>query len=136
MKRFLSIITLTCLSLILMQSCGSEPIELSDHDWRVTQLAGTGASKAKLESLTLEFKEDQAVGGFTGCGQFRGGAVYNQQQIKFSTLYTENRSCEDAALERVYLKNLENSAQYMYNANKLIIQDESGNILVEMEKLQ
>ncbi|MCC5939599.1 MAG: META domain-containing protein [Lunatimonas sp.] len=135
MKSFLLILSISTLSVLLVMSCGSEPIELSDYDWRVTQLAGTSASKAKLENLTLEFKEDQAIGGFAGCGEFRGGATYNQQQIKFSTLYTDQTSCEDAALERVYLKNLENSSQYVYNANKLIIQDESGNILVEMEKI-
>lgn len=135
MKSFLSIPVIAILSAFLFMSCGSEPIELSDHDWKVTQLAGTSASKAKLENLTLEFKEDQAIGGFSGCSEFRGGATYNQQQIKFSTLYTDNESCEDTALERVYLKNLENSSQYVYNANKLIMQDESGNILVEMEKI-
>ncbi|EON78857.1 hypothetical protein ADIS_0754 [Lunatimonas lonarensis] len=135
MKSLQSIPTFVFLCLFLFSACSSEPIQLSDYDWKVTQLAGSNAPKAKLESLTLEFKEGQEIGGFAGCNEFRGGATYNQQQIKFSTLYTNNQSCEDAALERIYLKNLESSVNYIYNANKLVMQDQSGNILVELEKL-
>jgi heat shock protein HslJ len=134
MKRLQSILVFVFLCVFLFSACSPEPIQLSDYDWKVTQLAGSNAPKAKLESLTLAFKEGQEIGGFGGCNEFRGGATYNQQQIKFSTLYTDNQSCEDAALERTYLKNLESSVNYIYNANKLVMQDRSGNILVELEK--
>ena len=66
---------------------------------------------------------------------FRGGATYNQEQIQFSTLYTDNRSCKLEQLEQRFLSNLESSKQYSYYAGKLILQDESGNILVELEQL-
>jgi heat shock protein HslJ len=115
--------------------CGSESVELSDHKWRVTNVAGASASKDKLGNLTLEFKEDKEISGFAGCNEYRGGATYNQQQIQFSTLYTDNQRCEDAALERTYLKNLESGSTYTYQGRKLAIHDSSGNIVVEFEQM-
>lgn len=123
------------LSFFFLYACGGEPVELSDHKWKATSVTGTSSTKEKLSTLTLEFKEDQEVGGFAGCNEYRGGATYNQKQIKFSTLYTDSKSCEDAALERAFLKNLESAATYIYQGKKLAIQDQSGNILVEMEQM-
>lgn len=57
-------------------------------------------------------------------------------KIKFSTLYTENQPCDDAALERTFLKNLESGSTYTYHGNKLAIHDDSGNIVVEMEQME
>jgi heat shock protein HslJ len=130
-----SFIPLLFLSVFCLYACGSDPVELSDHKWKATNVAGTSATQEKLANLTLEFKEDQEVGGFAGCNEYRGGATYNKRQIKFSTLYTDQNSCEDAALERVFLKNLENGSTYLYQGRKLAIQDDSGNILVEMEQM-
>ena len=130
-----SFIPLLFLSVFFLCACGSDPVELSDHKWKVTSVTGTSATQEKLANLTLEFKEDQEVGGFAGCNEYRGGATYNQKQIKFSTLYTDNSSCEDAALERAFLKNLESGSTYIYQGRKLAIQDNSGNILVEMEQM-
>lgn len=76
------------------------------------------------------------VGGFAGCNEYRGGATYNQKHIKFSTLYTDNNSCEDTDLERTFLKNPESGSTYIYQGRKLAIQDDPGNILVEMEQIQ
>ncbi|WP_114748671.1 META domain-containing protein [Pleomorphovibrio marinus] len=118
----------------LIFACGGEPLELSDHDWVVTDVTGSSASKDKLSNITLEFKEGQEVGGFAGCNEYRGGATYNREQIKFSTLYTDNEKCDDISLEERFLRNLENSATYTYSAGKLVFFDDSGNILVEMEK--
>lgn len=126
---------LLLLSIFFISACGSDPVELSDHKWRATSVTGASATNEKLATLTLEFKGDQEVVGYAGCNEYRGGATYNQKQIKFSTLYTDNSSCEDAALERAFLKGLENSATYIYQGRKLAIQDESGNILVEMEQM-
>ncbi|WP_158856011.1 META domain-containing protein [Lunatibacter salilacus] len=123
------------LSIFFFYACGSEPVELSDHKWKATNVAGAAASKEKLANLTLEFREDQEIGGFAGCNEYRGGATYNQQQIKFSTLYTDNETCDDSALERAFLKNLESGSTYTYQGSKLAIHDESGNIVVEMEQI-
>ncbi|HSI75833.1 MAG TPA: META domain-containing protein [Lunatimonas sp.] len=123
------------LSILFVYACGSEPVDLSDYKWRATNVAGAAASKEKLANLTLEFREDQEIGGFAGCNEYRGGATYNQQQIKFSTLYTDNEVCDDSALERAFLKNLESGSTYTYQGNKLAIHDESGNIVVEMEQI-
>jgi heat shock protein HslJ len=131
-KTFLPMLLL---SFFFLYACGGDPVELSDHKWKATSVTGTSPTKEKLSSLTLEFKEDQEVGGFAGCNEYRGGATYNQKQIKFSTLYTDSKSCEDAALERAFLKNLESAATYIYQGKKLAIQDEAGNILVEMEQM-
>jgi heat shock protein HslJ len=131
-KTFLPMLLL---SFFFLYACGGDPVELSDHKWKATSVTGTSPTKEKLSSLTLEFKEDQEVGGFSGCNEYRGGATYNQKQIKFSTLYTDSKSCEDAALERAFLKNLESAATYIYQGKKLAIQDEAGNILVEMEQM-
>lgn len=130
-----SIIAVLILSSFFYFSCDRESIELSDHKWKATKVAGASATKEKLANLTLEFKDDQEISGFSGCNEYRGGATYNQQQIKFSTLYTNNESCEDAALERTFLKNLESGSTYTYQGRKLAIHDDSGNIVVEMEQL-
>jgi heat shock protein HslJ len=116
-------------------SCNSEPIELADYDWKVTDLAGSAATNKELSLLTLVFNEDKKIGGFAGCNNYRGGASYNQEQIKFSTLYSDNSSCELLQLEKRFLSNLESSKQYTYNAGKLVLMDEDGNILVEMEQI-
>ncbi|MBD3629206.1 META domain-containing protein [Cyclobacterium sp.] len=118
----------------LLASCGSEPVELSDHEWKVTEVTGSSATKETMENLSLIFKEGQEIGGFAGCNDYRGGATYNQEQIKFSTLYADNESCDYSSLEKRFLSNLESSVSYTYNAGKLILYDEGGNILVEMEK--
>lgn len=131
-KLFLPLLPL---AIFFLYACGSDPVELSDHKWKATSVAGASATTEKLATLTLEFREDQEVVGYAGCNEYRGGATYNQKQIKFSTLYTDNSSCEDAALERAFLKGLESSATYIYQGRKLAIQDESGNILVEMEQM-
>ena len=128
----ISIVVMITASLFL--ACGGEPIELSDHDWVDTSVTGSSASKEKLSNLTLEFKDGQEIGGFAGCNDYRGGATYNREQIKFSTLYTENEKCDDINLEERYLRNLENSATYTYTGGRLALFDDSGNILVEMEK--
>ncbi|MEX2513544.1 MAG: META domain-containing protein [Cyclobacteriaceae bacterium] len=133
MNDFRKIFPILFLSLIML-SCNSEPIELSDHEWRVIDLSGAGTSKEKLRNLTLTFQEDQKISGFAGCNDYRGGATYNREQIKFSTLYTDKENCEDINLEKTYLSNLENSSNYTYAADKLVLFDDSGNILVEMEK--
>lgn len=118
----------------ILFACEGEPLELSDHDWVVTAVTGSSASKERLNNLTLEFKDGQEIGGFAGCNEYRGGATYNREQIKFSTLYTDNEKCDDINLEERFLRNLENSASYTYSAGKLVFYDDSGNILVEMEK--
>lgn len=118
----------------LLFSCGSEPIELSEHDWKVTNLTGSSATNEKLGNLSLIFEEGQEIGGFAGCNDYRGGATYNREQIKFSTLYADNESCDDSTLEKRFLSNLESSVRYTYSAGLLILYDEEGNILVEMEK--
>jgi len=128
-------VLLLLLSLMSLLGCENEPIELSDYTWRATSVAGSAANKEKLANLTLEFKEDQEITGFSGCNNYRGGATYNRQQIKFSTLYTDNQPCEDEALERRFLENLESASTYTYQANKLAIHDASGNIVVEMEQM-
>ncbi|GAB3006850.1 META domain-containing protein [Cyclobacterium sediminis] len=120
---------------VFLFSCNSEPVELADHDWKVTDLSGSPASKSELAKLSLEFKDGKEIGGFAGCNDYRGGATYNEEQIQFSTLYTDNRSCKLKQLEKRFLSNLESSKQYSYYAGKLILQDESGNILVELEQL-
>ncbi|AEL24866.1 protein of unknown function DUF306 Meta and HslJ [Cyclobacterium marinum DSM 745] len=127
--------SLVLLIAVFLFSCHSEPVELADHDWKVTDLSGSPASKSELAKLSLEFKDGKEIGGFAGCNNFRGGATYNQEQIQFSTLYTDNRSCKLEQLEQRFLSNLESSKQYSYYAGKLILQDESGNILVELEQL-
>lgn len=71
----------------ILVSCGSEPVELSDHEWKVTDVTGSSATKETLGNLSLIFKEGQEIGGFAGCNDYRGGATYNREQIKFSTLY-------------------------------------------------
>ncbi|WP_439481995.1 META domain-containing protein [Cyclobacterium plantarum] len=119
----------------LLASCGSEPVELPDHEWKVTEVTGSSATKETMENLSLIFKEGQEIGGFAGCNDYRGGATYNREQIKFSTLYADNESCDDSGLEKRFLSNLESSVSYTYNAGKLILYDEGGNILVEMEKI-
>ncbi|WP_316929279.1 META domain-containing protein [Cyclobacterium qasimii] len=75
------------------------------------------------------------MGGFAGCNNYRGGATYNEEQIKFSTLYSDNSSCEYNELEQRFLSNLESSKQYTYHAGNLILQDENGNILIELEQI-
>lgn len=130
-----SIIAILILSTFFYFGCDSETVELSDHKWKATNVAGAAATKEKLANLTLEFREDQEIGGFAGCNEYRGGATYNQQQIKFSTLYTDNEICDDSVLERVFLKNLESGSTYTYQGSKLAIHDESGNIVVELEQI-
>ncbi len=132
--RILNISIAVLFSASLLMACGGEPIELSEHDWVVTSVTGSSASDDKLSQLTLEFKDGQEIGGFAGCNDYRGGATYNQEQIKFSTLYTDNDKCEDINLERRYLQNLENSASYTFTGGRLALFDESGNITVEMAK--
>jgi len=119
---------------IVLVACNPEPVELSDHDWFVTDLAGSSAAKEKLADLSLEFKEEQAIGGFAGCNDYRGAATYNREQIKFSTLYADTDSCDDINLEKRFLSNLESSTSYTYSAGTLVLYDDGGNILVEMEK--
>lgn len=133
MKIFSTLTSLFFLSALFL-SCNSEPVTLSDHDWKVIDLAGSAATDDKLATLTLVFEEDQAIGGFAGCNNFRGAATFNREQIKFSTLYADNASCEDINLEKRYLSNLESSTGYTYSAGKLVLYDEGGNIVVEMEK--
>ncbi|MFC4871187.1 META domain-containing protein [Negadavirga shengliensis] len=133
MKSYVSLFSLIFVALFIF-SCESEPVDLSDHDWKVINLTGTSAPKEKLEGLTLEFKEGQEIGGFAGCNDYRGGATYNREQIKFSTLYTDGDNCEDMNVERTFLSNLESSSTYTYRARKLVFYDDSGNILVEMER--
>ncbi|MEX0883817.1 MAG: META domain-containing protein [Cyclobacteriaceae bacterium] len=134
MKDLRKIFPVLFLSLILF-SCDSEPIELSDHEWRVIDVSGTASTKEKLSALTLTFEEEQKISGFAGCNDYRGGATYNREQIKFSTLYTDKENCDDINLEKTFLANLESSSTYTYAANKLVLFDDSGNILVEMEKI-
>ncbi|MEX2567286.1 MAG: META domain-containing protein [Cyclobacteriaceae bacterium] len=134
MKDLRKIFPVLFLSLILF-SCDSEPIELSDHEWRVIDVSGTASTKEKLSTLTLTFEEEQKISGFAGCNDYRGGATYNREQIKFSTLYTDKENCDDINLEKTFLANLESSSTYTYAANKLVLFDDSGNILVEMEKI-
>jgi len=116
-------------------SCNPEPVELSDHDWKVTDLTGSAATKKELSKLSLIFKEDKEIGGFAGCNNYRGGATYNQEQIKFSTLYSDNSSCKFNELQQRFLSNLESSKQYTYHAGDLILHDNSGNILIELEQI-
>ena len=85
--------SLILLLIVFCFSCNSEPIELSNHDWKVTDLKGSAATKKDLSKLSLIFKEDKKISGFAGCNNYRGGATYNQEQIKFSTLYSDNSSC-------------------------------------------
>lgn len=133
--KFLFTLFLVSTTVLGMFSCKSEPVELADHDWIVTDLAGSAAPKEKLTDLALEFKEEQAIGGFAGCNDYRGAATYNQEQIKFSTLYADTDSCDDINLEKRFLSNLEASTRYTYSAGTLVLYDEGGNILVEMEKI-
>lgn len=135
MLRLPYLFYVTAVLSLLSTGCDSQSKDIAENDWRVIQIAGTSATQSSLEKLTLSFEEDQKVTGFAGCNEFRGGAVYNEQQIKFSTLYTDNERCDDANLERRYLQNLENGARYTYHANKLAIQDKDGNILIELEKI-
>lgn len=119
---------------LLMVSCNQEPVDLSEHDWRVTDVTGVAATKEKMNNLSLEFGEGQEINGFAGCNEYRGGATYNREEIKFSTLYTDSENCEEINLEKRFLANLESSTSYTYSADKLVFYDDSGNIMVEMEK--
>ncbi|SHM60166.1 Heat shock protein HslJ [Cyclobacterium lianum] len=132
--KYLQISSILLFSIGFFLACGSETVELSEHDWKVTDLTGSAAPKEKLGNLSLVFKEGQEIGGFAGCNDYRGGATYNREQIKFSTLYADNESCDDSNLEKRFLSNLESSVSYTYSAGKLVLYDEEGNILVEMEK--
>lgn len=133
MKKLFLITSMIFLSLSLI-SCDSEPIELSDHDWKVTELTGVSATNEQLNNLTLVFGEDQEINGFAGCNEYRGGATYNREQIKFSTLYTDSENCDDISMEKQFLANMESSTTYTYSADKLVLFDDAGNIMVELEK--
>ena len=102
-------------------SCNTDPVELADHDWKVTSLSGSPASKGDLSKLSLVFKEGKEIGRFAGCNNYRGGANYNQEQIQFSTLYTDNSSCELDQLEERFLSNLESSEKYPYRTGANLI---------------
>jgi heat shock protein HslJ len=132
--KFSIILSAVVLLSLLIVSCNQEPVELSDHDWRVTEVTGVSATKETMNNLSLEFGEGQEINGFAGCNDYRGGATYNREEIKFSTLYTDNANCEDINLEKRFLANLESSTSYTFSGNKLVFYDESGNIMVEMEK--
>jgi CheY-like chemotaxis protein len=69
MKSYVSLFSLFFVALFIF-SCESEPVDLSDHDWKVINLSGTSAPKEKLEGLTLEFKDGQEILDFL----FRKGA--------------------------------------------------------------
>ncbi len=133
MKLFKVLLGVAIMSFLLVSCSGSG--DIGKHKWKVRSINGATATNEKLAKLSLEFGEEQAVGGMAPCGEFKGKAVYNEDKVKFSTLSTQNKEqCEDASLESAYLASLEMSTTYSYTANRLVFYDSDGNITVEFEE--
>ncbi len=134
MKLLNALLGFAFLSISLFSCSG--PDDIGKHEWRVKTINGAPATQEQLSQLTLEFGEEQKVTGQAPCNEFRGKAVYNKDKIKFSTLYTDSKNCDNLNIEQVYLASLEMSATYAQTANRLVLYDDQGNITVELQKIE
>ncbi|GGZ35117.1 hypothetical protein GCM10007049_30680 [Echinicola pacifica] len=114
-------------------SCGG-PTDIGKYEWSVREINGAPATQEQLAKLSLKFEAESKVTGQAPCDEFRGKAVYNKDKVKFTTLYTDQNSCDQGALQSAYLSSLENSATYTTTANRMVFFDKDGNITVEFEQ--
>ncbi|UCS94870.1 META domain-containing protein [Echinicola marina] len=132
--KFLNVLFLICLLSLTFFSC-SGPTDIGAHDWKVRSIKGAPATREQLADMTLKFGEDKKVSGSSICNDFKGQAVYNEEKVKFSTLYADSKPCDERFIEQAYLTSLEMSKKYSQTANRLVFYDDKGNITVELEKI-
>jgi len=133
MRLLKTLFSVGLISLTLL-ACGG-PTDIGQYNWEVRSINGAPATKEQLAKLTLEFGEGQEVGGQAPCDKFRGKAVYNRDKVKFSTLYSDNKNCDEKILQRTYLGSLEMSKTYTTTADRMVFFDEEGNITVEFQQM-
>ncbi|MDN3668839.1 META domain-containing protein [Echinicola jeungdonensis] len=134
MKLFNALLGFALLSISFFSCTG--PVDIGKHEWKVMSINGAAATQEQLSNMTLKFGDGQKVSGQAPCNEFRGKAVYNKEKIKFSTLYTDSKNCDEFNIEQAYLASLEMSATYTQTADRLVLYDDQGNITVEMQMLE
>lgn len=73
---------------------GDSSADLRGTSWRLEDLAGAGV--IDMAQATLEFTEDDRVGGSGSCNRFRGTVEVHGDSISFGPLATTRMACAEA----------------------------------------
>lgn len=140
MKNLLAILVIS--SLAIFQSCSTQntndpqPLNLElSGTYTLEYVDGVNIDEGfpdKKPTLTLESISKKLTGN-TGCNQMFGSFTTEQNKITFSGVGSTKMFCEGVN-ESAYTSNLEKTASYRFDNNKLSFFDEKGKELLRFTR--
>ena len=126
------------LKILMVSARGSAPVGVSplrNTYWRLTEIDGAPVQRAERqrEPHMILAADRMHVAGNGGCNRFTGNFTLNGQSIRFGHhMAATMMACADGMeQERLYLKALGNVASYRIEADRLVLLDGSGKILLQ-----
>jgi heat shock protein HslJ/uncharacterized membrane protein len=78
--------------------------------------------------------QDMTVHGTTGCNNYQGKIIIDEDKMKIGPLGMTRRFCE-GSLENQYVKTLDQVRSYELNGMKLLLKDEAGKVILKFKKV-
>lgn len=115
MKKFFPPLLLA----VLIISCQTQNLSLTDVEWKLTSLNGVDYSFA-VPRITLTFAADNKVAGHAGCNRFFGSYTQSGSTISFGNMGATKMFCDGKMeAEDAYLKTLSEVTGYSLSATTL-----------------
>lgn len=91
-----------------------------------------GAPAEQLAGVTLSFGTDSSFAGKAPCNSIAGTYTLNGPQIRLGQIISTEMACPFLEQESHYLRLLENNiSRLSVTADKLLLRDDAGNLLLE-----
>lgn len=105
-----------------------------NSDWRVIEIAGEPVADGVEPTLAID--ADGGISGSGGCNRYFGSATIEGEQITMGGIGATRMACPEPAMgeEQRYLKALDAVASWQLDADQLTLADETGTVLVRLER--
>lgn len=104
---------------------------LNNSQWQLASIGGTPVIAGS--AITLEFGENNQVGGSGGCNTYGGSYTMEDDTITFSDIFSTLMACLEGGImeqEQVYFAALNSATRYEISSDQLIIEYDDGQQLV------
>lgn len=130
---------LTPLALLLMAAPaladGGGGTELTDTQWRLTELNGTAAADGVMTTLTIGA---DSIGGNGGCNTYGGSLGFPDGKLDISQVFSTMMACEGPSMtqEQAYFAALEAATAYTITGDTLALLDGDGTVLAGFSRTE
>jgi heat shock protein HslJ len=117
-----------------LSGCGNYITDYRLHDiWVLEKLNGKKVSLAdftkELPNLQINSSTNQFMG-FAGCNRMNGTIFFERGLLRFTNVITTRMFCGESNKENEFLKTLQSTTTYKIENLRLILTNQSGNVLV------